>query len=473
LIPRLAAPRFFFLRVTGRRRIGKTALVVEALRRARRHPVAYIYVPAADPAGVVLGARDHLRRSGVSGVEFDDLFGLAAALGDLARKGWVVVLDEFQAFADRALSGFTTALQAQVDALRAPGATPVTGGLVVLGSIQSEMEALLAGRRAPLFGRATDVLHVDHLRPSTLAHILRRHGRHSGDRLLFAWTLLQGIPKYWRDAAEVGALAVPRREALRRLFFSGTAPLAADGTGWLLDELRGRYDPLLRYLARCPGAGRPDIAAHIAQVAGHASPQVGAWLAALEDKFRLIARRVPAFSTSKSRDGRYAIEDNFLVAWLGAIADPVAFLGVRPLAPLLDEADSRVATLEGRGLERLVAALLEERSRRGVGDFALTEPVRGWWDRAGHEIDAVAVDRAGRRVRVATCKRNPDKLVADLAGFEAHVQAMMDRVPEIRDWTVERVAISPELGPRHRRACAKVGFLAQDIDDLLDGLPSG
>ncbi len=466
----LAARRFFFLRVGGRRRIGKTTLVLHALRQSGRQRIAYIHIPDADPAGVVLGAREHLRMSGVAETDFTDLFTLASALGRLIREGYVVVLDEYQAFARKALYAFNSALQFQVDSLRAPGALPTEGGLILLGSIQTEMEALLSGYRAPLFGRTTAVLQLDHLAPSVTAGILARHGHLDGPRLLFFWNLLQGIPKYWRDAYEVGALALEPREALARMFFSGTAPLAADGAGWLLEELRGRYDPLLRYLAAHPDAPRADIAAHIEGTAGHTSAQVGAWLAALEERFQLVERVRPAFASPKARDGRYRITDNFLVAWLGALADPVAFMGLRDLPSLLDQVMPRLATLEGHALEHLAAALMHERSRRGVGDFPLSTPVRGWWDRKGAEIDLVAVDEVGGRLRVGSCKRHPERLVADLSRFDRHVERLLELNPELRRYGLERVAIAPALDERQRAACAAAGYLALDLDDLTRGL---
>lgn len=357
--------RFFFLRVTGRRRIGKTTLVLQSLRESGRR-VAYVQVADADPAGVVLGAREHLKLSGVAEPLPKDLFELAAVVGRLVGEGWVVVLDEYQAFARKPLYGFNSALQFEVDRLRAPGVS-VSGGLIVLGSVQTEMEALLSGQRAPLFGRTTGILHLDHLEPSVTAKILTRHGRFDGPRWLFFWSLLQGIPKYWRDAYEVGALGEERISALTRLFFSGTSPLSAEGASWLVEELRGRYDPLLRYLARHPGASRADIAAHIAEAAGHSDPQVGSWLSTLEEGFRLVKRENPAFASPKARSGRYRIDDNFLVAWLGALADPVAFIGVQDTGSLVAKADERLATLEGFALERLSAGLYHERSRRGRG----------------------------------------------------------------------------------------------------------
>lgn len=467
----LGAGRFFFLRVTGRRRIGKTTLVLEALRRSGRARVAYVQVADADPAGVVLGAREHLRRSGVEDTGFRDLYGLAATVGRLIEEGWVVVLDEYQAFARKPLYLFNSALQFEVDRLRATGAPATSGGLILLGSIQAEMEALLADRRAPLFGRTTAVLDLDHLAPSVTAQILATHsGRVDGARWLSLWTMLQGIPKYWRDAYEVGALGAETEVALSRLFFSGTAPLAADGAGWLLEELRGRYDPLLRYLAAHPNAPRADLAAHIGETAGHSSTQVGAWLAALEQRFRLVERTRPAFAAPHARDGRYRIVDNFLLAWLGALATPVAFLGLRPMAELVAEAAERLRVLEGFALERLATGLIHERSRRGVGDLPVTQPVRAWWDRTGAEVDLVLVHEGERRVVLGSCKRAGARLVRDLPRFDGHVARLLNANRHLSGWRVDKLAIAPVLDAEQRHACAAAGYLPQDLQDLTEGL---
>jgi len=57
-------------------------------------------------------------------------------------------LDEFQYFSRKALYPFTSELQSEVDRLAAtPG---VQGGLIVLGSLHTEMQALLEDRSAPV-----------------------------------------------------------------------------------------------------------------------------------------------------------------------------------------------------------------------------------------------------------------------------------------------------------------------------------
>lgn len=46
--------RWFFAQISGRRCIGKTALIQEALRGAGISKTLYIQIPDSDPAGVVV-----------------------------------------------------------------------------------------------------------------------------------------------------------------------------------------------------------------------------------------------------------------------------------------------------------------------------------------------------------------------------------------------------------------------------------
>ena len=68
---------------------------------------------------------------------------------------------------------------------------------------------------------------------------------------------------------------------------------------------------------------------------------------------------------------------------------------------LLATADHlRLFEVEGKAFEKLVGHLYEERSRKGIGDFPLTERIKGFWDRGGTEIDLVALtSRQGDPVR--------------------------------------------------------------------------
>lgn len=256
----LGRGRWFFLQISGRRRIGKTRLVQELLRPERQEKLLYIQIPDSDPAGVVSTARDFMENFGVSPPLPHDLRSLAVRIGELCAEGWVVALDEFQSFSRKALFPFTSDLQSAVD--RLAGTAGVSGGLIVLGSLHTEMQALLENRSAPLYQRLTDTISLGHLDIASLLELLEAHADTTPERLLFLWNLFEGVPKFYRDCFEQGVIAANRRTLLERMFFSSSSPLRSEANTWFLRELRGRYDLVLKYVARHPGCTHADLQAH-------------------------------------------------------------------------------------------------------------------------------------------------------------------------------------------------------------------
>ncbi len=468
--------RWFFLRISGRRRIGKTTLVRQALLNrpaafAARptSPPIYLQIPDSDPTGVVTTARDFLELFGVNDALPVSLRGLATTIGRLAERGHVVILDEFQYFHRKALFEFTSQLQAEVDRLAAK-ADRVPGGLIVLGSLHTEMTALLEDRDAPLYQRVTDSIELGHLEPAALLEMLEAHADASPRRLLFLWNLFEGVPKFFRDCHEHGALAADRRTLLAKMFFSDASPLRHEAAHWFLGELRGRYDLILKYIARRPGSTNAELLNHVRAVEPGHEAQIGGYLKVLDEKYRMVDRLQPIFGKPSTRKARFYVRDNFLRAWLAALQLPVASQQFRPIEELLDLADARLADAEGHGLERLAALLYSERSRLRLSDFRLTRRIEGYWDRGDTEIDLVAADEESRRLRFCTVKRSSEKLVDSLPVLRGHVARFLERMPRFRTWRHEFAAIAPQLDAAARRAIASAGFLAEDLGDLTRGM---
>lgn len=464
--------RWFFARITGRRRIGKTALIHNALSAAATTRVLYVQIPDSAPAGVLSAVADAMDTFEIDPERFQrptTLLRLAHTIGDLARAGYVIALDEFQYFSRKHLAEFTSHLQAVIDTLSRE-ADRVPGGLFVLGSIHTDLIALLEDRTAPLFNRTTDPIELDHLDIASILAILREHADEDPHRLLFAWNLFEGVPKFYRDCYEQGVLAADRRPLLARMFLRSSAPLRTEAEHWFLSELRGRYDVILKHVARHPGCGHGDLVAHVRSLAADSPEQVGGYLKILIDRYRMIEKRLPIFAQHRAKRGRYYIRDNFLRSWLGALANPVAAIHFRPEADLVELADAKLRLIEGHGLERLVATLYEERSRKGLGDFALTHRICGYWDRGDTEIDLVALDETSNILRFATIKRSPLDLLADLLPFAGHVARFLDAHPQFRSWRIERVAIAPVIDADLRREIEHRGCRAEDLRDLTRGM---
>ena len=472
LVDILERGRWFFARITGRRRIGKTSLVQRALEQASHSRIFYVQIPDSAPAGVLSAVRDAMDTFALPDSTYprpQSLLELARTVERLAEDGYIVALDEFQYFSRKPLFEFTSYLQARVDALAAK-ADQVRGGLIVLGSIHADMVALLDDRSAPLFNRTTDHLELQHLDISSVLGILDSHADREPERLLFLWNLFEGVPKFYRDAYEQGVLNEERNRLLAKMYFQSSSPLRTEADNWFLGELRGRYDVVLKYVARHPGCSNGDIEAHLREVSPQTAEQAGGYLKNLTQRYRMLERRLPVFAKPQARKGRYYLRDNFLRSWLAAVQNPVSAMNFRPTALLIDQADKHLQDVEGHGLELLAGQLYEERSRLGIGDFNLTQRIGGYWDRNDTEIDLVALDEDDRVIRFGTCKRNATRLPGDIPLFAGHIERFLEAYPAYRHWRIERVAIAPRIGSDIRSQLGSQDVIAQDLIDLTKDL---
>jgi hypothetical protein len=143
--------------------------------------------------------------------------------------------------------------------------------------------------------------------------------------------------------------------------------------------------------------------------------------------------------------------------------------GLRTPADREDEADERLADAEGHGLEKLVGALYEERSRKRLAGFRLSQRVQGFSDRGGTEIDLVALDEEDRTVRLGSCRRSAERLAPDYERSDRHVARFLALSDRVRGWRVEKAAIAMRHDRRARVAAERAGYIPQDLDDLIAG----
>jgi hypothetical protein len=234
--------------------------------------------------------------------------------------------------------------------------------------------------------------------------------------------------------------------------------------------LRGRYDVVLKVVARNPGRSHNELVQAIREASGNPETQIGGYLKVLIERFRVIEKKLPVFAQPQAKRSRYYVTDNFLRSWLAALANPVSAIAFRPVEQLVQEADQRLQETEGLALEKLAGQLYEERSRKQVGDFPLTQRVQGYWDRADTEIDLVAVNQAAKVIRFGSCKRSPDRLLSDVNHFKGHVGRFLEAMPKYQGWKQEYVGIAPSLDAGQRAILARHGVIPQDLTDLTSDL---
>ena len=481
LLETMRAGRWFFGAIRGRRRIGKTALVQQALTTLRqdephRRPVVLVQLPDGGAGDFAAVFRSTVREAALEGLlhgldEVRDLPAVASAIGSLCDAGAVVALDEFQVCHGGPLSVFPSLLQAQVDRLQDRGQR---GGLIVLGSVQTEMEALLNDRRAPLYGRTTFNLALGPWDFRTVFEVCDEHGAADPRRCLTAWTLFGGVPKYWRHFAEAGSLDAVSDwedwavELCGRLFLRSDAPLREEGESLLGLELRRNYLAVLRVLA--------ERSRSHAELRG-ALPDLrsmGPYLQTLTRDLRLVEKELPVFARETGKGARYHLSDPFLRAWLSVLQPACQAVRVLPASEVAPRLVSRLADLEGWAFERMVRHASEESSRAGDGDFPLTDLVRGYWNRprthpASIEIDLVAWNEDRRCVRFGSCKRNPRRHDrTSLGDFRDHVQRFLStrRGKRFQGWRLELALFAPVFPADQRSRLTNDGWVCRDLNDF-------
>lgn len=290
--------------VLGRRRVGKSRLLVEATRD--RTTIYYQATKIAESMSLNLFKAEAERVVGadplLDGVA--DWLGVLTYLEQVAASrmpGLTVVLDEFPYLceADPALPSI---IQKFCDAFREHGTVM---NLILCGSKISFMEELL-GEKNPLHGRQTFELEVG---PLPFRDAALFFPEWTPEDRLRAYAIFGGIP-YYLNLCDSGETLEAN---VRDLVLSMGAPLGDEPSNLLQAELREiiRYATILRAVADgCTASG--DIIARVREIRDASA--LAPYVRKLEE-LRLIRIVRSLDASERERDRRYYLDDPFLAFW--------------------------------------------------------------------------------------------------------------------------------------------------------------
>ena len=379
--------------LVGRRRIGKTRILLEWARRC-----GGLYTVADESAPDV--QRRYVARAvsarfpDFADVEYPDWAALLARLAGAARaSGWhgPVIIDEVPYLAATSPE-LASVLQRWLDH-EARSARLV---VALAGSSQRMMQGLVLSEHAPLFGRADEFLDVGPLEPRFLRDAL---GVAAGPDLVEAHAAWGGVPRYWELAATVPGDTVERVE---RLVLDPLGPLHREPERLLLEESPSALE--VRPVLDAIGAG----VHRLSEIAGRLSRPATSLSRPLARLVALgLARRDVPFGESE-RTGRrtlYRIDDPFFRLWFRVVAPHRAELASGTRA-------SRLRLLD-RHFPGLVAASWEDLCRRQVPRMrpGVRLAARGpwgpcapWWHGGAPEWDLVSESADGKRLLLGEAK---------------------------------------------------------------------
>ena len=368
--------RFVLLR--GRRRVGKSRLVEEFLRRERPSALYFtaskqsasrelqLFTEALAQSGLPAG---RLVTSGTSVGSWEAALNLSAApVGD---EPAVLVIDELPYLldGDRALEG---TLQKVWD--RYLQELPIL--LIVIGSDLAMMEALTEYGR-PLYGRPTTVMTVRPFSPLELGEMLKLSPRDALD----AYVILGGLPflaRSWESGDDLWAF-------LERELADPSSPLVIDGERILNAEFPTAIHA--RRVLASIGAGETTFAAMGRSAGIQATSLTRALDALIEGKNVVAVDKPLCGKTTTSRLKRYRISDPYLRFWLTFIEPSLSEIERERGRVVLQRIRSRWADYRGRAIEPVIRESVEMLLPDLRFDDALH--VGGYWNRTDQEVDLV------------------------------------------------------------------------------------
>lgn len=407
--------------VTGRRRIGKTKLI---LKSCADTPTVYLFVSRNNESTLCQLFAESIRRDldvpFASGLQsFVELFAQLMFLGRSMRFN--LVIDEFQELYNINPAIFS-GLQELWD--RYKDTTHIN--FIASGSVYTLMHKIFMDYSEPLYGRCDTVMRIRPFTTEVMREILHDHcPAYTNDDLLCLYTITGGVPKYVEILMDRGAFTVD--EMIRRVTEDNSIFLE-EGNILLSQEFGKKYGNYYSIMSAI-ASGR-NTTAEIAASVGDVS--VGGMLSRLEEDYELIRKFRPILSKERSQNVRYEIADNFLRFWFRYIARNQALIQMEQYGHLAKVIRDDYPTYSGWLLEDWFAQKLKESGR-----FL---QIGSWWNnQRGAKVDQAEIDivalslESPKTALVAEVKRQ-DKNFKPQA-FEAKVEQLRTKV--LHGYTLE------------------------------------
>ncbi len=381
--------------VTGRRRIGKTKLIMKSCEAS---PTLYLFVSRNNEATLCNQFSEEARRSlgffvpeGIT--SFRDLFRLCMEYGK--NMPFNLILDEFQEFYN-----INPAIFSEVQNIWDQTKDNTHVNFLVCGSVYTLMHRIFQDSKEPLYGRASGFIKLKPFMPSVLKQILKDHNpNYSNDDLLALYATTGGVPKYVELLMDNGCVKV--QSILERMCGENSLFLE-EGNTVLIQEMGKQYGTYYSVLSAI--ASGATESSRISQLTGVAS--LGGIMQRLEEDYDLVGKKRPVLSKPGSQTVRYEIKDHFLRFWFRYIVKYQNLIQTGQWESLKDIVVQDYPTYSGKELEAYFKDKLCEELPIGQ--------IGSWWennrsktsDNDQHEVDIVAIYHDRPKVLIAEVKRD-------------------------------------------------------------------
>ena len=382
--------RSLFTVMIGRRRIGKTALL---LKTEQEQKMLYLYVSKDNER--VLVEKFQKTADEVLGLHiYGHLESFAQFFEQLMEYGkehhFTIVFDEFQNFLK-----VNPAIPSHIQDIWDRYHESTTVNLVACGSIYSMMHKIFDNDDEPLYGRKDCEIRLKPFRISVIKEILHDHNpSYTSEDLLCLYMLTGGVAKYIALLMDAGATD---KESMLKWVTGLESPFLSEGRELVLSEFGKDYANYLSILQLV--AGGMTVQSQIDNIIGK---NTGTYLKRLEEDYNYVSKLAPMFSKPGSRNLRWCVEDCFLRFW---------FRFILPNQALIErQRNDLLLEIVERDYNDYTGLVLEQYFRQKMSEEERVTMVGNYWDRKGmNEIDLIALNDIDKTALVAEVKRNADR----------------------------------------------------------------
>jgi AAA+ ATPase superfamily predicted ATPase len=409
--------------VTGRRRIGKTQLLLKA---TEGQPTLYFFVARKAESYLCQDFQQEIEEKlGIPVMgEITSFAQLFRYLMTVAKeRPFNLIIDEFQEFYSinpSIYSDMQHYWDVNKDAARI--------NLLLSGSVYSLMHKIFESYKEPLFGRATNLMRVLPFRISVLKEILEEYNpAYTSEDLLSLYAFTGGVAKYVQLFMDNGAYT---HQQMIDLMIKEDSAFISEGKSMLIEEFGKDYTVYFTILSAI--ARGENTRARIEAIV---QKEIGGYLTKLEHDYSLISKKTPLYAKVETKNVRYAIEDNFLIFWFRFIYKYSYMIEIGQYNDLKALIMRDYPTFSGRILERYFRnKLIEEGVYTRIG---------GFWDRKGlNEIDLIAMNELSQTARIIEVKRNPANM--DMEKLRRKGDAFQRDTGQLKDYQIEYAGLSME-----------------------------
>lgn len=394
-----------FTIITGRRRIGKTSLVLKSLEN---NDFLYFFVSRKSETELCDDFQRELEEKlGVAvlgrSTRFQDLF---AYIMEFSKKQSITLfIDEFQEFS-RVNKSIFSDMQRIWDLNK--GESKIN--LIVCGSVNSMMNKLFKDEKEPLFGRQTQELKVEPFVPTVLKEIISTYNpNYTNEDLLALYAFTGGVAKYVEHIIDNKAYT---KDSMIDLICQRDSVFLNEGKNTLIEEFGRDYGIYFSILSAI--AIGYTKRSEIEDIVGK---EIGGYLTKLENDYHIIQKKQPLFEKSSGNNVRYMLFDNFYIFWFRFIYKYNYMLEIGAYDKLKSIILRDYEVFSGLSLEKYFVEKLKESNQ--------FTRIGGWWNRKGEdEIDIIAEDEISQSVIFYEVKRqekriNIDRLIEKKINFLA------------------------------------------------------